>query len=143
MLVLFLLYYIYIYIYIYRCPFAIMQSTLPLWCFEHSFPISLYTLWTAIVPGAVVTDNCLRINSCHGISRLYQATLMSCGTAKHVSVDCTIMLLHFGVVEHSVKLAWVSFRNNAKHTTTFNLDLICTVSSESAALIYFSVCCLQ
>ena len=24
------------------------------------------------------------------MSRLYRATLMSCGTAKHVSVDCTI-----------------------------------------------------
>ena len=46
------------------------------------------------------------------------ATLMSCGTAKHVSVDCTITLLHFGVVEHSVKLVWVSFSNNAKPCTT-------------------------
>ena len=43
---------------------------------------------TAIIPQAVVTDNHLGINSCHTISRLYQATLMSCGTAKHVSVDC-------------------------------------------------------
>ena len=43
---------------------------------------------TAIVPQAVVTDNRLGINGCHAISRLYQATLMSCGTAKHVSVDC-------------------------------------------------------
>ena len=33
--------------------------------------------------------------------------------AKHVSVDCTITLLHFGVVERSVKLVWVSFSNNA------------------------------
>ena len=41
---------------------------------------------------------------------------MSCGTAKYVSVDCTITLLHFGVVEHSVKLVWVSFSNNAKPT---------------------------
>ena len=39
--------------------------------------------------------------------------LMSCGTAKHVSVDFTITLLHFGVVERSVKLAWLSFSNNA------------------------------
>ena len=42
---------------------------------------------------------------------------MSCGTAKQVSVDCTITLLHFGVVERSVKLVWVSFSNNAKPTT--------------------------
>ena len=42
---------------------------------------------------------------------------MNCGTAKHMSVDCTIMLLHFGVVEHSVKLVWVSFSNNAKPIT--------------------------
>ena len=67
--------------------------------------IYIYTLWphitlrsldvrmTAIVPQAVVTDNHLGINSCHAISRLYQATLMSCGTAKHVSVDCTIYIL--------------------------------------------------
>ena len=41
---------------------------------------------------------------------------MSCGTAKHVSVDCTITLLHFGVVEHSVKLLWVSFSNTSKPT---------------------------
>ena len=47
---------------------------------------------TAIVPQAVVTDYRLSINSCHAISRLYQATLMSCGTAKHVSVDCTIYI---------------------------------------------------
>ena len=53
----------------------------------------------------------------HAISRLYQATLMTCGKAKHMSVDCTITLLHFGVVEHSVKLVWVSFSNNAKPTT--------------------------
>ena len=66
---------------------------------------------TAIAPRAVVTDNRLGINSCHAISRLYQATLISCGTAKHVSVDCTITLLYFGVVEHSVKLVWVSFSN--------------------------------
>ena len=44
------------------------------------------------------------------------ATLMSFGTAKHVSVDY-ITLLHFCVVEHSVKLVWVSFSNNAKPTT--------------------------
>ena len=47
---------------------------------------------TAIVPQAGFTDNHLGINSCHAISRLYQATLMSCGTAKHVSVDCTIYI---------------------------------------------------
>ena len=59
---------------------------------------------TAIVPQAVVTDNHLGINSCRAISRLYQATLIRCGTAKHVShVDCTITHLHFSVVEHSVK----------------------------------------
>ena len=34
----------------------------------------------------------LGINGCHIVSRLYQATLMSCGTAKHVSVDCTIYI---------------------------------------------------
>ena len=38
---------------------------------------------TVIVPQAVVTDNRLGVNSYHAISRLYQATLMSCGTAKH------------------------------------------------------------
>ena len=43
---------------------------------------------TAIVPQAIVTDSRLGINGCHAISRLYQATLMSCETAKHVSVDC-------------------------------------------------------
>ena len=48
---------------------------------------------------------------------MYQATLMSYGTANHVSVDCTITLLHFGVVEHSVKLVWVSFSYNAKPIT--------------------------
>ena len=47
---------------------------------------SLDVRMTAIVPQAVVTDNHLGINSCHAISRLYQATLKSCGTAKHVSV---------------------------------------------------------
>ena len=47
---------------------------------------------TAIVPQAVVTDNRLGINGCHAISRLYQAALMGCGTAKHVSVDCTIYI---------------------------------------------------
>ena len=47
---------------------------------------------TAIVPQAVVTDNRLGINGCHAISRLYQATLMSYGTAKQVSVDCTIYI---------------------------------------------------
>ena len=72
---------------------------------------------TANVPQAVLTDNRFGINSCHAISRLYQATLMSCGTAKHVSSNSTITLLHFGVVEHSVKLVWVSFSNNAKPTT--------------------------
>ena len=72
---------------------------------------------TAIAPQAVVTDNRLGINSCHAVSRLYQATLMSRETAKDVSVDCTITLLHFGVVEHSVKLVWMSFSNNAKPTT--------------------------
>ena len=51
------------------------------------------------------------------IPRLYQATLMSCGTTKHVSVDFTITLLHFGIVEHSVKFVWVSFSYNAKPTT--------------------------
>ena len=55
---------------------------------------------------------------------LYQATLTSCETAKHVSVDCTITLLHFSVVEHSVKLVWVSFSNNAKSTT---LVVVCAL----------------
>ena len=41
---------------------------------------------------AVVIDNRLGLNSCHAISRSYQVTLMSCGTAKHVSVDCTLSL---------------------------------------------------
>ena len=41
---------------------------------------------------------------------------MSCGTSKHVCVDYTITLLRFGVVEHSVKLVWVTFSNNAKPT---------------------------
>ena len=40
-------------------------------------------------------------------------TLMNCGTVKHVSVDCAVTLLHFGVVERSVKLVWVSINNNA------------------------------
>ena len=74
---------------------------------------SLDVRMTAIVPQAVVTDNRLGINGCHAISRLYQATLMSCGTVKHVCVDCTITLLHFGVVESFVKLMWVSFSDNA------------------------------
>ena len=52
----------------------------------------IYVRMTAIVPQAVVTDNHLGVNSCHAISRLYQATLISCGTAKHVSVDCTIYI---------------------------------------------------
>ena len=47
---------------------------------------SLDMRMTAIVPQAVVTDNRLGINSCHAISRLYRATLMSCATAKHVSI---------------------------------------------------------
>ena len=45
---------------------------------------SLDVRTTAIVPQAVVTNNRLGINGCHAISRLYQATLMSCGTAKHL-----------------------------------------------------------
>ena len=59
------------------------------------------------------------------ISILYQATLMSCGTAKHVSIDCTITLLLFGVVEHSVTLVWVSFSNNAKPTTLVVVWALC------------------
>ena len=41
-----------------------------------------------------ITDNRLCINGCHAISRLYQATLMSCGTAKHVSVDCVCVYIY-------------------------------------------------
>ena len=37
-------------------------------------------------------DYRLGINSCHAISKLYQATLMGSGTAKHVSVDCGIYI---------------------------------------------------
>ena len=55
---------------------------------------SLDVRMTAIVPQAVVTDNRLGIDSCHAISRLYQATLMSCGTAKHVSVDCIYIYIY-------------------------------------------------
>ena len=53
---------------------------------------SLDVRMAAIVAQAVVTDNRLGINGWHVISRLYQATLMSRGTAKHVSVDCTIYI---------------------------------------------------
>ena len=48
----------------------------------------------SVVPQAVVTDNRLGINGCHAISRLYQATLMSCGTVKHVSVDCIYIYIY-------------------------------------------------
>ena len=57
-----------------------------IWIYIYTIYIALRSLdmrMTAIVPQAVVTDNRLGINSCHAISRLYKATLMSCGTAKH------------------------------------------------------------
>ena len=45
------------------------------------------------------------INSCRAISRLYQATLMSCGTAKHVSVYCTIYIyIYIYIYIHITKL---------------------------------------
>ena len=34
------------------------------------------------------------INGCHAIYRLYLATLMSCGTAKHVSLDCIYIYIY-------------------------------------------------
>ena len=71
------------------CPSAIMQTPTTLvvvWAlWPHIALRSLDVRMTAIVPQAVVTDNHLGINSCRAISRLYQAILMSCGTAKHVS----------------------------------------------------------
>ena len=81
-----------IYIYIYAKPTTLVVVW-ALW--PHIALRSLDVRMTAIVPQAVVTDYRLSINSCHAISRLYQATLMSCGTAKHVSVDCTIYIWNY------------------------------------------------
>ena len=60
-----------------------------------------------------VTDNRLGINSCHAISRLYQATLMICGTAKHVSVDCTIYIYIYIYIYMCVCVCVCVFTNYA------------------------------
>ena len=106
-----------IYIYITLLHFGVVERSVKLvWVSfsNNAKPTTLVVVWAlwphitlrsldvcmaAIVPQVVVTDNRLGINSCHAISRLYQATLMSCGTAKHVSVDCTIYIIYIYYVK--------------------------------------------
>ena len=67
-----------------------------------------------------ITDNRLCINGCHAISRLYQATLMSCGTAKHVSVDCVCVYIYIYIhMVFFVQLYKICLRGNV-----FNLGLV-------------------
>ena len=68
---------------------------------------------TAIVPQAVVTDNRLGINSSHAVSRLYQATLMSCGTAEHVSVDCTIIFRRLEIASYIISPKFAKYCQQA------------------------------
>ena len=60
--------------------------SLPFWTalWPHITLRSLDVRMTAIIPQAVDTNNRFGINGCHAISRWYQATLMSCGTATHL-----------------------------------------------------------
>ena len=126
------------------CPLAILQTPTTLvvvWAlWPHTGLRTLDVRMTAIVPQAVVTDNRLGMKGCHTVSRLYQATLMSCGTAKHVSVDCiyiytiysntsiissNILVLPQVILPHPYRLFSILHSTTTFHNTTccFSLQI--------------------
>ena len=67
-----------------------MQCSLPTGSLSTLGPCAVHAIWiyfTDAVPHAVVTENRMGISNWQNLFRLFQATLMSCRTAKHVSVD--------------------------------------------------------
>ena len=76
----------------YSCGYllAIMQRSLPTGSLSTLGPCAVHAIWmyfTDAIPHAVVTDNRMSTSNWRNSFRLFQATLMTCRTAKHVSVD--------------------------------------------------------
>ena len=68
----------------------IMQRSLPTGRLSTLGACAIHAVWMYFpdaVPHVVVTDNRMGISNWRNSFRLFQASLMSCSTAKHVSID--------------------------------------------------------